>query len=58
MFAVEQKHACPLFNRLELSEMLRINCQARTVLNKRDVQLNAAEGVSSFAAVAACIKLI
>lgn len=32
VFAVQQKHACLLFNRLELSEMLRINCQATTVL--------------------------
>ena len=47
-----------LFNRLELSEMLRLNRQALTILNKRDVQLNAVEGVSSFAAAAACIKLI
>lgn len=48
VFAEEQRHIRLLFNRLELSEMLRINCQATTALNKRDVLLNAAEGVSSF----------
>lgn len=57
MLAAEQEHACLLLNRLELSEMLRINRQATTVLNKRDAQLNAVLGASSLAAVAACILL-